>query len=291
MRRSSMHESMTESQVAAMQDRFVYDIEDIVREAESGARPRKRIVMLSGGIDSLLLLVVLRKVLPHEVVHTIHVRGCDGGESLDAQTAADRFATVHQEFEVTLEAVLDNLYRIEGKGYTELSRLMSHICYELCFESQDVRDCHIYHGNGADLLYGNTIHVRSIAESLIDSGKCADFNAATIEAKRIEYSEEIQDKRYFVAIAEQFGARAVMPYTDARLRYLSDLPSSVISPQDKRFVKDALRRCYGLDDIVERRRMSMQKGIGFRDHLKAALRERYNCRGGSVNVVVRRLSA
>ena len=78
-----------------MQNRFMYDIEDIVRESESGARPRKRIVMLSGGIDSLVLLAVLRKVLPHEVVHTIHVRGCDGGESPDAQVVADRFATVH----------------------------------------------------------------------------------------------------------------------------------------------------------------------------------------------------
>ena len=286
-----MQERMSESQVAAMQDRFVSDIEDIVRESECDARPRKRIVMLSGGIDSLFLLAVLRKVLPHEILHTIHVRGPDGGESHDAKAAADRFATVHEEFEVTLEAVLDNLHRIKGKGYTELSRLISHICYELCFECQDVKDCHIYHGNGADLLYGNTTHVGSIAESLIESGECEDLNAATIEAKRIEYSKDIGDKRYFVKLAEQFGARAIMPYTDRRLTYLSDVPSSVISPLDKRFVKDALRRCYGLGDIVERRRMSMQAGIGFRNHLKAALRDRFSCRGGSVNVVVRKLSA
>ena len=89
MRCASRQESMPESEVAAIQDRFVYDIEEIIRESEIGARPRKRIVMLSGGIDSLFLLVVLRKILPHAVLHTIHVRGTDGNESLDAKAAVN----------------------------------------------------------------------------------------------------------------------------------------------------------------------------------------------------------
>ncbi len=82
-----------------------------------------------------------------------------------------------------------------------------------------------------------------------------------------------------------------MPYTDKRLAYLSEVPSSVINPSTKSFVKDAMRRRYGLGDIVERHRMSMQAGMGLRDPLRQALLQRYATYGKWINRIVRRLSS
>jgi hypothetical protein len=192
---------------------------------------------------------------------------------------------------VTLDDLLDNLHRVKGTGYTGVSRLISHICYELCFERFGVDGCHVYHGDGADALYGDTPRVRRMAEELLERRDRKSPEEARTEARRICYPEEMESKRYFVSLAARFGAIAIMPYTDARLAYMSEVSPSVLHPSSKSFVKDALRRRYGLDDIVERRRVSMQAGLGLRDDFKRALRQRFASRSKSISRIVRGLSA
>lgn len=104
----------TDAWTARLQDRYLSDIENIVREEEAAAGPRRRIVMLSGGTDSLLLVVVLRHLFPTDGLHTIHMQGFEGDDSRGALAVASRFNTVHHVFRVTLDDLLENLHRVKG---------------------------------------------------------------------------------------------------------------------------------------------------------------------------------
>lgn len=284
-----MTSSWSEERIRDLQDRFLSDIENVVLESDATPAGGRRAVMLSGGLDSLLLVVLLRRLFPEDALESIHVQGLPGEDSQGAQMVADHFGTTHHVLGVTLDDIFDNLHRIAGTGIASVSRLMSHVCYELCLERLGVGGTTLYHGDGADALYGNSRPVRLKVEELLAAGVTPD--EAGVRVKRARYEEEMQDKRYFLLLAERLGAWAVMPYTDERLAYMCDVPFSILDPSDKGFVKAAMRHRYGLGDIVERPRMSMQAGTGLRPELEKELRQRFAARGRRLVEIVRSLSS
>jgi asparagine synthetase B (glutamine-hydrolysing) len=285
-----------EQRVRALQDRFFCDVEAVMQEL-SPLAPRKRIVLLSGGTDSLLLLAVARHLWPGEPLTALTIHGRDTPDFQSACAVARYFGVEHSILSLTAETILDHIALAREKGYIRFPQLMFHICFELCLREHCVSGCVLYEGNGADIMQGSTEeriyqHAEKVAQ---DEGISLD--EARTRAKIAHYLDRQTDRRgtgsgtIFKLIAEKQGAVPVTPFGDPRFEYMTRIPYSVLSPLDKRFVKDGLRRRYGLDDIVERPRIPMQRGTGLEEETSDLLLARYSDLGKTPNEIVKVLTA
>ena len=288
---------MEQAAIVAMQDRFLDDMEAIL--AESASTGRKRIVMLSGGSDSFLLVAVLRHLLPDAPLHTVTVRGDDTPDADGADAVAGHFRTTHTVRRVTVDEIVAHLDLVRGTGYQRPGKVFSHICYHLALTSCDVAGATVYTGHGGDVLLGNKDHLYAGVEASAEAqGLSPDELRTRLKAEYYDRSQAAffagagsEAGRHIASIVEALGGAIVLPYRDPRLAYVSRVPYEVLRPVEKRFVKDALRRRYGLGDIVERRRFSIQAGTGLYDSFRARLQELASAQGLSTPEIVARLSA
>ena len=238
-----MARALGEADVLALQDQFLTDFEDIVHGSID--RSKKLVVMLSGGTDSFLLVAVLRRLLPDGKLYTVTIEGLESDESLSAKAVAKHFDTLHHRFKISVEDILTNISCVKGKKYNKPQTFMSHICYHLCLERYDVRGCVVYSGHGADYLQGSAASYGGAELLAIDVG--CSLDEARTRIKIDTFNEKATIKRHTKDIVEDLGGTMVMPYHDRRLDYIGQLPFEVIGPVEKIFVKDAIRRRYGLD--------------------------------------------
>jgi asparagine synthetase B (glutamine-hydrolysing) len=288
---------MDQTAIVALQDRFLDDIEAILAETASTAR--KRVVMLSGGSDSVLLVAVLRHVLPDAPLHTVTIRGDDPRDADGADAVAAHFHTAHVVRQVTVDQIVAHLNLVRGTGYQKTTKVFSHICYDLALTSCDIAGATVYAGHAGDVLQGNRDKL------YVDVDASAQAQGLSLDELRTRLKVEYYDRsqaaffagagdqagRHIASIVEALGGEMVLPYRDPRLAYVSRIPYEVLRPTEKRFVKDALRRRYGLGDIVERRRASIQEGTGMYESFKARLAELARTQGLSMREMVARLSA
>ncbi len=288
---------MDQAAIVAMQDRFLDDMEAIL--AETALTARKRVVMLSGGGDSFLLVAVLRHLLADAPLHTVTIRGEDTRDADGADAVAAHFGTVHVVRRVTVDEIVAHLDLVRGTGYRKTTKVFSHICYRLALTSCDIAGATVYAGHAGNALQGNSEKIyRDIEVSAEGQDGSLDELRTRLKAEYYDRSQAAffagageQAGRHIASIVEALGGEIVLPYRDRRLAYVSRIPYEVLRPAEKRFVTDALRRRYGLGDIVERRRASIQAGTGLYDSFKARLQELAATQGLSTREFVARLSA
>ena len=288
---------MDQAAIVAMQDRFLDDMEAIL--AESASTARTRIVLLSGGSDSFVIVAVLRHLLPDAPLHTVTIRGDDPRDAEAAYAVAAHFRTAHAVRRVTLEDVVAHLELVRGTGYRKTTKVFSHICYQLALSSCDTAGATVYAGHAGDILLGNKDRLYADVDASAEAqGVSPDELRTRLKAEYYDRSQAAffagagsEAGRHIASIVEALGGAIVLPYRDPRLAYVSRIPYEVLRPPEKRFVKDALRRRYGLGDIVERRRVSIQGGTGLFDDFKARLEELARAQGLSRRELVARLSA
>ena len=288
---------MDQTAIVALQDRFLDDMEAIL--AETASTGRKRIVLLSGGSDSFLLVAVLRHLLADAPLHTVTIRGDDPRDADGADAVAAHFRTAHVVRQVTVDEIVAHLDLVRGTGYQKTTKVFSHICYQLALTSSDIAGATVYAGHGGDALQGTRDKIYA------DIDASAEAQGLSLDELRTRLKSEYYDRsqaaflagtgdpagRHIASIVEALGGDIVLPYRDPRLAYVSRIPYEVLRPGEKRFVKDALRRRYGLGDIVERRRVSIQAGTGLYESFKERLEELARTQGLSRREMVARLSA
>ena len=288
---------LDQAAIVALQDRFLGDMEAILAETASGGA--KRVVLLSGGSDSFLIVAVLRHLLPDAPLHTVTIRGDDPREADGAEAVAAHFRTDHLVRQVTVDEILAHLHLVRGTGYERPGKVFSHICYQLALTSCDIAGAIVYTGHGGDILQGNDDHIYAHIDASAEAqGVSPDELRTRLKSEYYERSQAAffagavgETGRHVASLVEALGGQIVLPYRDPRLAYVSRIPYEVLRPAEKRFVKDALRRRYGLGDIVERRRVSIQQGTGIYKSFKARLQELARSQGLSRGELVARLSA
>lgn len=286
---------MDQAEIVALQDRFLDDMEAILAEPASAGR--KQIVLLSGGSDSFLIVAVLRHLFPDAPLHTVTIRGDDSRDADAADAVAAHFRTAHTVRRVTVDEIVAHLDLVRGTGYERPGKVFSHICYHLALTSCDPAGATVYAGHAGDVLWGNKDELYADVEASAEAqGLSPDELRTRRKAEHFDRSQAAffantggQAGRHIAAIVEALGGEIALPYRDPRLAYVSRIPYEVLRPAEKRFVKDALRRRYGLGDIAERRRVSIQKGTGLYGAFKARLEE--VDRTVSTPEIVARLSA
>lgn len=117
----------TSAQIEAAQDRYLSDLEAIL--LESVDRERRRVVLLSGGTDSFLIVAALRHILPRDELYTVTIKGLQTDDLAAANDAARHFCTKHRVCEISIDDIMENLHIIAGAGHRTLRPAMSHICF------------------------------------------------------------------------------------------------------------------------------------------------------------------
>lgn len=290
------HRGMQDIEITALQDRYLDDLEYIVAE---GARAgEQRILLLSGGTDSLVLAVILTRVFPRERLRTLTIAGAESADSNGAEAVAAKLGTDHTTRILTLDEVVAHLNVVRGCNYGSIRKVLSHICYYLTLGSEAVVGSAVYTGHGADKLYGNEDSVIAGANALAARLQVPINEARTrLKAEHYAQSQESffagdpsEAGQHVSEIVAGLGARCVLPYRDPRLAYLSEVPSTIIPVDDKTFVESALRRRFDLTGIERRRSIGMQDGTGLYQPFKTQLRSMFPQAGSSSREIAAYLS-
>ncbi len=284
--------------VSALQNRFLEDVEAIVREQSLSAH-RHRYVLLSGGIDSLVMVAVNRHLWPDNELETITIRGHETEDLQGAQLVADHFGTVHHVFDLSVDTIVDSIDRLRGAGYVTMGRLMFHLSLELCLETFDLRDSDVYTGLGANYIFGYKPQIYQDAEELARKEACSleeirnRLKTAFFQSAKEHFTGQRSTSMILGNIVRRMGGNLVQPFLNQRLQYIQRIPYSVINPlnKNKGFVKEALRRRYGLGDIVERPRIGLQTGTGLKEELGTALMASYGHLGDSPHAIAMQLTS
>jgi asparagine synthetase B (glutamine-hydrolysing) len=261
--------------IEEISNRYLNDIRQIIIERSKTVEP-KRILALSGGTDSILLLATVRSIWPDDVIHTFTIAGDRTPDLENAEYAANFFGAHHKTIPITLNMLFDNLSRIANTGYEKISEAMYHIFFDLAFESIDVSKSDFFSGEGADTLYGTWPKIYKKAQFVAETENCTLDEARVLLRQRYyENNKGKGCKKILIKLLQKFSANPIMPYTDERLLYINRLDYEISNPSsNKLFVKQAMQARFDWD-IYKAARIGMQKGTGLREKFEDRLMVEY----------------
>ena len=249
------------------------------------------VLMLSGGVDSMLLGCILKDYFGVKDAITV---GCvqDTKDIKVSEDTASQLGIKQKRVFVTLEEILDTMrscmytddHFLRGKNITTTFDLVYYLTFKLCLEKVDIKNTDLVQGDGADTLLGSisTFMYRDVP-FVIDKYK-NKFNREidTDQAKTIIKQKFYQDKinpsnknhkgsgQLFVEIAEDLGANAIMAFKHPNiLRWVNDLEYKFSQPHKKTFPKKVIE--YLGYDPNKVNRTIMEKGTGIYDIMKIIL--------------------
>ena len=226
------------------------------------------VLMLSGGIDSMMLGCILKKYF--ELKDSITI-GCvhDTDDIKVSQDTASKLGIDNNLIFVTLEEVLDNIHLCKGKNIRTVFNLVYYLMFKLCLQKTNVKNLDLVQGDGADTLLGSiqVFMYRSVPHIM------KKYNVNNDEAKTIikqqYYADKIDPSRktekgsghLFVEIAEELGANAIMAFKHPDiLRWVNDTEYSFSRP-DKKLLPLKVIEYLGYDPVNVKRTI-MEKGTG-----------------------------
>lgn len=241
----------------------------------SSKESEKKFVMLSGGVDSFVLLCALIKLFPKNRIVAIASKGMNTYDFIKAKEAADFFGVDFIVKNVHINDFLEWAHLSRGTSDTSVFQSMFRVSAYLLLKDIDIVDQLVYQGDGADSLYGNSSHF-----AYIESKKVAkDHNISTYEARemlRRQFRAKSMTGKYASdtatltrQIIESFGGCAMQPWDSNEFDYVMDVPLSEFKGNTKKWVKDGLVEEWNIDRklVWSRRRMNMQQGLGLYDLL------------------------
>ena len=123
-------------------ERYVQDLKNIILD-KSQYKKNKPVLMLSGGVDSMLLGAVLNKYFDFEDSITI---GCvkDTDDIKVSQDTAEKLGINNKLIYCTWEEVIDNLNIIQGKPIKTVFDIVYYLTFFLCLQKTNVKPRRIF---------------------------------------------------------------------------------------------------------------------------------------------------
>jgi len=243
-----------------IQKKYFNDLKNIIEEK---SKYNKKLVLLSGGIDSLLLLTLAVELFGKNKVCALTVNSKDTKDNLFAKKFAEYFNIKHIEKKYDFNYICQKIVLLPKKLNVWHTFYYFYIKEALLEEKYSKYD--IFWGEGADGLYGSTMYFIYLGlKDLVKEGKSEE--EAKIILKKKFYNSNISANLTFL-FKELIEPKNnfIMPYKDERLKYILDIPNT----DDKNFVKEGLKNVYSLpEDIVNVKRIYMQRGLGVYNEIK-----------------------
>jgi asparagine synthetase B (glutamine-hydrolysing) len=232
------------------------------------------VLMLSGGVDSMLLGCILKKYFGLKDSITV---GCvqDTKDIKVSQDTASKLGIDNTLIFVTLEEVLDNIHLCRGKKITTVFDLVYYLVFKLCLQKTNIKNIDLVQGDGADTLLGSiSVFMYRSTPIIMKKYNISNDEARTFLKQRF-YADKINpnDKKHkgsghlFMELAKDLGANAIMAFKHPDiLRWVNDLAYSFSRP-DKKLLPKKMIEYLGYDPINVDRTI-MEKGTGIYDTMK-----------------------
>ena len=256
------------------------------------------VLMLSGGVDSMMLGTILKKHFG--LKHSITV-ACvkDTSDIIQAQESAKMLGISNEVVEVTYDELINNFPLTYGKDITTTFSLIYYLMFTLGLSKANVKNIDLVNGDGADTLLGSIGHFMYVDRPhIVEKYKCTNEVANT--AIKMRFYEKAQDPttkkgqgagHLFVEAALENNCNPVMAYKDREvLEWVNRLPYDFANgaryPKNKKLHKEFIKYM-GYDNPHER--TIMQVGTGIYDKMKDYLIKEYktNTANAAVNRIVK----
>lgn len=258
-------------------ERYENDLKNIIQSNIKFKKPP--VLMLSGGVDSMMLGTVLKK---HFNLQSSITVACvkNQPDILVASESASQLGIENNTIYTTYEEVKDNLKLCKGKNIKTVFDLVYYLMFRICMAKVDVSNTDLIQGDGADTLLGS---IQSFM--YIDSRRIAKkYNCSVGEAKtacKMKFYETAinpNNKSHkgaghlFVEVAKELGANPVMAFKHPNLlRWVNRLNYDFSIPHKKHLHKSFIE--YMGYDPKNVKRTVMQYGTGIykdiQNHLMA----------------------
>jgi len=253
-------------------ERYVQDLKNIILD-KSQYKKNKPVLMLSGGVDSMLLGAVLNKYFDFEDSITI---GCvkDTDDIKVSQDTAEKLGINNKLIYCTWEEVIDNLNIIQGKPIKTVFDIVYYLTFFLCLQKTNVKETDLIQGDGADTLLGSHNTYPYMDKDRVADYLQIDKMEAKTRCKQYYYMKSTDPNRnfhkgsghLFEMVAKDLGGNAVMGYKDARIRWVNDLHFDFAKPDKKLFPKKVIE--YMGYDASKVKRTIMQNGTGIYEKMQ-----------------------
>ena len=122
------------------------------------------VLMLSGGVDSMMLGTILKKHFG--LKHSITV-ACikDTSDIIQAQESAKMLGISNEVVEVTYDELIQNFPLTYGKDITTTFSLIYYLMFTLGLSKANVKNVDLINGDGADTLLGSLKSFTSVPQS------------------------------------------------------------------------------------------------------------------------------
>ena len=269
-------------------ERYENDLKNII---SSNLKHQKTpILMLSGGVDSMMLGTVLKK---HFNLQSSITVACvkDTPDILIASESAKQLGIKNHTLFTTFDEVVDNLSLCKGKNIKTVFDLVYYLMFRLCMAKIDVSNVDLIQGDGADTLLGS---IQSFM--YIDSRRIAKkYNCSVGEAKtacKMKFYETAINPNnnshkgaghLFVEVAKELGAHPIMAFKYPNiLRWVNRLNYDFSIPHKKHLHKSFIE--YMGYDSKNVKRTVMQYGTGIYEDIQKHLMQITNTKNPNTAV-------
>jgi len=229
------------------------------------------VLMLSGGVDSMLLGCIAKKYFGLKDSITVGVVK-DTHDVKVSQDTAEKLGINNKLVLTTLEEVMDNLHLIKGhQRISSLFNVVYYLTFKLCLEKIDVKGVDLIQGDGADTLLGSlqTFMYRQTPVAMKEYN--VDKDTAKTILKQNYYAEALQSNEHsakkgsghlFLEVANELGANPIMAFKNPDiLRWVNDLHYGYAKPHSKTFPKEVIKYMGYEPNKVKRTVMEYGTGI------------------------------
>ncbi|MGI9458445.1 MAG: asparagine synthase-related protein [Pirellulales bacterium] len=254
-----------------------------------------RFVMLSGGIDSFMLLSALMQKYKPEQVTALIIRGVSTPDYTKAQTAAKYYGVESRVTQLCIDDYLNSTHLCRGTSDISLFQLIFRIAAHAALSQVNIKGCPVYEGDGADSLYGNQSPFIYLASNDVAESQGVTKDEAREILRRQHRHKNMTGKctgtaKLFAEVTRQFGGTPVQPWVSGEFEYILDVPLSEFRGPKKKWVCDGLVSEWGVNRglVDTRSRISMQQGTGFYDLLSKEICKKFKTK--SANTAVKFIS-
>jgi len=270
-------------------EKYVNDLIFIIKNNRK-FQDKLPVLMLSGGVDSMMLGCILKEHFGLEDSITV---GCvqDTKDIEVSEDTASQLGINQKQVFVTLEEILDTMrscmytddHFLRGKNITTTFDLVYYLTFKLCLQkvNVEIENTDLVQGDGADTLLGS-ISVFMYKDVPVVIRKFPHLEIDKDRAKTIIKQKFYRDKidpnntkhkgsgQLFVELSEELGANAIMAFKHPDiLRWVNDLEYKFSRPDIKLFPKKVIE--YLGYDPIKVDRTIMEQGTGIYDIMKIVL--------------------
>jgi hypothetical protein len=254
-------------------------------------------VLLSGGIDSFVVLAALMQTHKPEDVTAVIINGTSSSDYVKAVRAAEYYGVKISTCNVCVDLLVNEIHHMKGTKDTSLFQSLFRLSAMIALRNLKIDGCFVHTGDGADTLYGNANpflyrQTPQVAKENKISKTAARELLRKNWRKRVMAGQGGSTTAGIIAsVVRSYNGIARQAFVTGEYEYILDVPLELLEGDKKTWVKKGLVLHYGVSVQMaySRKRCSMQEGSGLMEHFGKWLCEHTGAK--TANSAVKLLSA